>query len=353
MHIRFYIVLFLLLLLNLSFSQEKTDSLRNDIGKESSSLSLDTTSLLLEDDFEVIIPLIDSIRISVLIDRELVVDSVISDSIAIDSITVIQCKYDTLSLSDGARAVFLDSLYWMGVDSVFQVFDSMRVDPYGFDGAKFKDTLVMKLYDTVPDVNGLTRSWSMPLQRGHHVTSKFGNRHYKWHFGDDLRLSIGDSVTAVFDGVVRVAKYNYGGYGNYIIVRHHNGFETLYGHLSKRLVHVGDHVKSGDLIGWGGNTGRSSGPHLHFEVRFRGDALDPNILYDFVNDTIRYQTFELTTFHFEYIREMRRRIYHRVRSGDTLFGIAGRYHVSWRQIARLNRITTKTTLRIGQRLRIR
>jgi murein DD-endopeptidase MepM/ murein hydrolase activator NlpD len=138
-----------------------------------------------------------------------------------------------------------------------------------------------------------------------------------------------------------------------VIVRHHNGFETLYGHMSRRLVNVGDLVSAGELVGWGGNTGRSSGPHLHFEVRFKGDAIDPNIMFDFLNDTIRYQTFELSPLHFEYIREMRRRIYHRVRSGDTLFGIAGRYHVSWRQIAKLNRITTKTTLRIGQRLRIR
>ena len=127
----------------------------------------------------------------------------------------------------------------------------------------------------------------------------------------------------------------------------------LYGHLSKRLVNVGDHVSAGELVGWGGNTGRSSGPHLHFEIHYRGEPLDPAMVYDFPNDTLRYQTMELTQVYFDYIREMRKRIYYRVRSGDTLFGIANKFHVSWRQIARLNRITTRTTLRIGQRLRIR
>jgi len=321
----------------------------------SSSIGLDTSNILFEVDITVETKKVFSGTISSIIEADTLVlnDALLVPIKSEDTIILVTSKYDTVPLSTGARAVFLDSLYWMGIDSFFQSFDSMRVDPYGFDGAKFKDTLMMKLYDTVPDSAGVLRGWSMPLHRKHYVTSRFGHRRYKWHYGDDLRLAIGDSVTAVFDGVVRVAKYNYGGYGNYIIVRHHNGFETLYGHLSKRLVHVGDLVSAGELVGWGGNTGRSSGPHLHFEVRFRGDAIDPYIMFDFLNDTIRYQTFELSPLHFEYIREMRRRIYHRVRSGDTLFGIAGRYHVSWRQIARLNRITTKTTLRIGQRLRIR
>lgn len=349
---RYLILTLLSLFISVSFAQNNNGQ-DSSYSESSGSVGLDTSNILFEEEI-----VLDK-------DEEQTVPKQKQDSVkqpqnqqsevvvANDTVKVIHSKYDTLPLRASLRTVLLDSLYWMSIDSVFQVFDSMRVDPYGYDGATFKDTLYMKLYDTIPDSNGLQRDWSMPLHRKHYVTSKFGHRRYKWHYGDDLRLSIGDSVTSVFDGVVRVAKYNYGGYGNYVIVRHHNGFETLYGHLSERLVQVGDKVSAGDLIGWGGNTGRSSGPHLHFEVRFRGDAIDPKIMFDFTNDTIRYQTFELTSLHFEYIRVMRRRIYHRVRSGDTLFGIAGRYHVSWRQIARLNHITTKTTLRIGQRLRIR
>ncbi len=356
MLLRFTILSLLFLLNNVLFAQNTDDSLtvRLHDDANTSILALDTSSLLLEEDIKTgdgNFEIQGNRSVNLVSVQTKDSTSVIRNSI--EALQSVKSKYDTIPLSIGARAVILDSLYWMGVDSVFQIFDSMRVDPYGFDGSKFRDTLFIKLFDSIPDTNGITRAWSMPLQRKHYITSNFGNRGYKWHFGADLRLAIGDSVTAVFDGVVRVAKYNYGGYGNYVIVRHHNGLETLYGHLSKRLVHVGDLISAGQLVGWGGNTGRSSGPHLHFEVRFRGDALDPNIIFGFLNDTIRYQTFELTPHHFEYLREMRRRIYHRVRSGDTLFGIAGRYHVSWRQIARLNRITTKTTLRIGQRLRIR
>ena len=339
---RYISALLLSFIVSISFSQNK-DTIQPS---KEVVVQLDTSDVLFEEEIDL------GKEKDLSIQQEKKNDTLLLDSnfVVDDSI---HSKYDDLPLSIGARAIILDSLYWISIDSVFQIFDSMRIDPYGFDGAKYKDTLYMKLYDTISDSNGVHRLWSMPLHRKHYVTSKFGNRRYKWHYGDDLRLSIGDSVTAVFDGVVRIAKYNYGGYGNYVVVRHHNGFETLYGHLSERLVHVGDKVSAGDLVGWGGNTGRSSGPHLHFEVRFRGDAIDPKIMFDFENDTIRYQTFELTSLHFEYIREMRRRIYHRVRSGDTLFGIAGRYHVSWRQIAKLNHITTKTTLRIGQRLRIR
>ena len=346
-----YLVLLLLSLLSFSFFCQKKDTLKKGQNRldVADAVLLDTSVLLYEEEIvieteEVLEAIIETV---VTVNNELKQ----GDSTALQEI--IMTKYDTLPLSRGVREVLNDSAYWMSIDSFFVRFDSMRVDPYGYDGAKYEDTLCVALFDTLADSNGVKRGGAMPLKRKHYITSKFGFRRYKWHYGTDLRLSIGDSVVSCYDGIVRIAKYNYRGYGNYIIVRHHNGFETLYAHLSKRLVNVGDKVNAGQLIGLGGNTGHSSGPHLHFEVRFRGEAIDPNIMFDFANDSIRKQTFCLTPFHYEYIREMRKRIYYKVKRGDTGSGIASRYYTSWRKICRLNGIRYNSKLRIGQRLRIR
>lgn len=257
---------------------------------------------------------------------------------------------DTLNLSPLARAVIEDSLYWMGVAPWFNIFDSMSVNIYEIDGAKYKDTTQIVLYDSIQTDS--SRSWSMPLTYSH-ITSDFGHRRYRWHYGTDLKLVTGDSVLSVFDGVVRICKYNYGGYGNYVLVRHHNGLETLYGHLSKQLVKVGQLVKAGELIGLGGSTGRSSGPHLHFEVRYQGNAIDPNSLFDFASHKIKHRNWDITPKHFKYIRDAKARKYHTIRSGDTLGGIAVRYRTTITRICRLNGISRNTILRIGRRLRVR
>ena len=137
--------------------------------------------------------------------------------------------------------------------------------------------------------------FSMPLDNTSIVTSKFGYRakFKRNHNGVDLNLHVGDTVYAAFSGKVRVVNYNKGGYGNYIVIRHYNGLETIYGHLSKQLVCVDQYVKSGEPIGLGGNTGRSTGPHLHLETRFLGKAIDPLKIFDFKNQDILadYYTF--------------------------------------------------------------
>lgn len=258
---------------------------------------------------------------------------------------------DTSEFTPFVRKLLENTAYWIGIDSFFVVFDSMTVNPYDYDAVDYKDSLSVLLCDTLSN-DSSTIGWSMPIDRCH-VTSKFGSRWYRWHYGTDLRVSIGDSVYAAFDGVVRISKNNPGGYGLYVLVRHHNGLETLYGHLSKRLVAVGEEVKAGQCIGLAGNTGRSTAPHLHFEMRYRGNALDPESLYDFNNDTIRSLVYELTPEQFDYIREMRKAVHHRIRSGDTLSGIARRYRVSVRHICRLNGISPQTVLRIGRVLRVR
>lgn len=119
------------------------------------------------------------------------------------------------------------------------------------------------------------------------VTSGYGYRPRfgRMHKGVDLNLKMNEPVVAAFEGKVRVVNYEAKGYGNYVIIRHPNGLETVYGHLNKHLVKEGQTVKAGETIGLGGSTGRSTGPHLHFETRFMGYAINPAAIFDFANHT--------------------------------------------------------------------
>jgi murein DD-endopeptidase MepM/ murein hydrolase activator NlpD len=260
---------------------------------------------------------------------------------------------DTSSVDDGELSVVevseqlkIDSI-WVTIAEYYAIWDSRSVNPYKIDGAQFKDTLRIALYDTLAGFN-----WSMPLVRTP-ITSDFGMRHSRWHYGTDLKLQIGDPVMACFDGIVRIARYDRNGYGNYVMVRHYNGVETLYGHLSEVNVEVGQLVKAGQIIGLGGNTGRSTGPHLHFEVRYEGNAIDPEEMYNFIEYKLKDRFFVLDPSKFEYLRVARQVFYHKVRPGDNLGIISRKYKVSITTICRLNGITTRTPLKVGRRLRIR
>lgn len=118
------------------------------------------------------------------------------------------------------------------------------------------------------------------------VTSKFGYRWHRQHQGLDIKVYVGDTIRAAFDGKIRVVKFDGNGYGHYVVIRHPNGLETLYGHMSRTLVQPDQIVKAGQVIGLGGNTGRSTGSHLHFETRLAGKAIDPALLFDFPNQDI-------------------------------------------------------------------
>lgn len=113
------------------------------------------------------------------------------------------------------------------------------------------------------------------------VTSEFGNRRdpftgeRRGHTGMDLAVPIGTPVRAALPGVVTVSKYNAGGYGYYVMINHGDGLSTLYGHCSQLLARVGQTVEAGDVIALSGSTGRSTGPHLHFEVRINGERTNP------------------------------------------------------------------------------
>lgn len=213
------------------------------------------------------------------------------------------------------------------------------------------------------------------------VYSKFGYRHRRRHQGCDLPLKTGDPVRAAFDGMVRVSNYTKG-YGNLVIIRHANGLETFYGHLSKRNVNEGDWVSSGDIIGLGGSTGRSTGPHLHFETRYQGYAFDPEWLIEFETGTLRSGVFTLKKKYLspnsKYIPESEdeeeeillaedadreaaakkaaaeaAKQYHTIKSGDTLGALARKYHTTVRQLCAWNGIKETTILRLGQKLRVK
>ena len=260
---------------------------------------------------------------------------------------------DTSSLDEGELSVVevseqmkMDSI-WVTIAEYYAIWDSKSINPYKIDGAKFSDTLDMDLYDSLGGFG-----WSMPMYTCA-VTSQFGMRHYRWHYGTDLKLQIGDPVLAAFDGIVRISHYDAGGYGNYVVLRHYNGLETLYGHMSEVKVEIGQLVKAGQTIGLGGNTGRSTGPHLHFEVRYEGNAFDPEDVFDFETHTLLNKIFTLTPVQFEYLRVARQIFYHKVRSGENLGSISRKYRVSISTLCRLNGISTRTILRVGRKLRIR
>jgi murein DD-endopeptidase MepM/ murein hydrolase activator NlpD len=244
-----------------------------------------------------------------------------------------------------SEQLMIDSV-WVTIREYYSIWSTSDVNPYDMDGEKFQDTVRLPLIFENPELD-----WCMPLEKMF-VTSPFGLRRWKWHYGDDIRLNTGDSVHVAFDGIVRMSRYDRYGYGYYVLVRHYNGLETLYGHLSKRLVKPGDIIKAGDVLGLGGSTGRSTGPHLHFEVRYQGNAIAPTDVFDFDALTLKEEELEITASTFEYLKEARKIRYHRVRSGDTLSHIGRRYGVSVSKLCRLNGISRNSVLRIGQRLRI-
>ena len=190
------------------------------------------------------------------------------------------------------------------------------------------------------------------------ITSPFGPRWRRMHNGLDLKVYIGDTIVAAFDGKVRIVKYERRGYGKYVVIRHDNGLETVYGHLSKQLVEENQLVKAGEVIGLGGNTGRSTGSHLHFETRFLGIAINPIYMFDFPKQDIVADTYTFRKAkgvkragsHDTQVADGTIR-YHKVKSGDTLSRIAKLRGVSVSTLCKLNRIKPTTTLRIGQVLR--
>ena len=176
-----------------------------------------------------------------------------------------------------------------GFQQVTGVFDEYwnetQSNPYGMEQKDLPEQWSIWLVDSLDQFH-------CPFQGTIHPRGKFGVRRGRRHQGVDIPLKTGDPIYATFTGKVRMSKY-LGAYGNIIVIRHDNGIETFYAHLSKRNVEVGDWVNAGDVIGLGGSTGRSTGPHLHFETRYSGFAFDPQWLIDFENGLLRHRLFVL------------------------------------------------------------
>ncbi|MDI1353425.1 MAG: peptidoglycan DD-metalloendopeptidase family protein [bacterium] len=249
---------------------------------------------------------------------------------------------------------------------LYTSWDTDVAHPYKFNEAFKEDSVVIEL--TGPTDNCFVMPFRGPL------TSLFGWRKYRPHYGTDINLETGDTVVSSFDGMVRVAK-PFHGYGNCVIVRHKNGLETVYAHLSKILVQSGDVVAAGSILGLGGNTGRSYGSHLHFEIRYLGQALDTQDFIDYEKGDLKSSTFtlrkadvenkyDLRALHTRYksdmgmVRGKNGKYYipkgttYRVKNGDTLGAIARKSKTTIKSLCIKNHIRPTTTLRIGQRLKI-
>jgi murein DD-endopeptidase MepM/ murein hydrolase activator NlpD len=221
------------------------------------------------------------------------------------------------------------------------------------------------------------------------ITSNFGRRWGRLHKGLDIKVYVGDTIRAAFSGKVRIVRYQSRGYGKYIVIRHYNGLETIYGHLSKQLVVENQDVRAGEVIGLGGNTGRSTGSHLHFETRLCGVALNPALMFDFRAQDVTgdYYVFNKDTYEAEAAEATRLRgvignghytaedvrgsgiaksdnnrentmavildepSYHKVVKGETLYSIAEKRGVSVDELCKLNHLSKKSKIRPGMILR--
>ncbi|MFI5164007.1 MAG: peptidoglycan DD-metalloendopeptidase family protein [Bacteroidia bacterium] len=187
------------------------------------------------------------------------------------------------------------------------------------------------------------------------LSSPFGWRYKRYHKGIDIQLRKGDTVTCAFDGMVRFAQKK-GGYGNVVIVRHYNGLETVYAHLSKIKVKEGQVIGAGDLIGLAGSTGHSTGPHLHFEVRFMGAPVDPQYFVSLDYGNLLFNTVVFTKNKSGLLAAFYPETeFHVVKKGETLAEIATHYGTSIPLLREMNGIAPKKYIRLkqGQTLRVR
>ena len=226
--------------------------------------------------------------------------------------------------------------------------DTINVNPFKTAPITFPDTYSINC-----------QTFSLPVDNEIKITSKYGIRRRRMHTGTDLKLYVGDTVLAAFEGKVRIKSYERRGYGYYLVLRHPNGLETVYGHLSKFLVKENQIVRSGEPIGLGGSTGKSTGSHLHFETRFLGRAINPEEIIDFENG-VPYK--DEYVFHNIKVNGKNTNMYstsadavavHRVKKGETLGLIARKYGTTVDELCKLNGISKTSTLSIGQSIRFR
>lgn len=262
---------------------------------------------------------------------------------------IIESQNDSIDLSNN----FYDLYTFLGIshpsDVLYTSWNTSKIKYIDTSGVIMFDSVMLELADISTE-----RNYCHPIKSP--VTSRFGYRWRRFHYGIDLDLNTGDTLRCAFDGQVRVTTYD-PGYGYVIVVRHDNGLETVYAHLSKFLVDTNQLIKAGDPIALGGNSGRSTGSHLHFELRYLGIALNPESIIDFENFCLLKETIYLTEKNRQYLERMKNQKesnskYYTVRSGDTLGKIAAKNHTSIKNLCRLNGIRESKVLRPGQKLRV-
>ena len=267
---------------------------------------------------------------------------------------------------DGTWQYYKTPEYQKVTDVFDECWSNTGANPYGIDLADVPSQWSIWCVDSLDQ-------YHCPYQGDVYHRGKCGMRRGRRHQGVDLPLNTGEPIYATFTGKVRVSKY-WGAYGNIVIIRHENGIETFYAHLSQRLVEANDWVNAGDVIGYGGSTGRSTGPHLHFETRYKGYAFDPQWLIDFKTGQLRHRLFVLKKKYFDIYsnyeqdfddeakneeedkkedaeREAMR--WYTIKSGDTLGRIAINHGTTVSALCRLNGIKSTTTLKIGRKIRVR
>lgn len=258
----------------------------------------------------------------------------------------------------------VDSLLAFPSNDLYSSWDTTVIHPYSFAESFKQDSAIVHL--TEPTDCGFV------LPFNGNVTSEFGWRKRRPHYGTDIDLETGDTVMAAFDGMVRIAKLNRS-YGNVVIIRHKNGLETVYAHLSKILVEAGQMLEAGQIIGLGGNTGHSFGAHLHFEMRYLGQAIDAEDFIDFATGTLKKNEclitkadvetkYDLRALHSRQKKDLNlarvtgsKSKYGKtitVKKGDTLGRIAQRNHTTIKAICKKNGIKQTKVLRLGQKLKV-
>lgn len=251
--------------------------------------------------------------------------------------------------------------------NLYPVWDTKRIHAYEQDINQINDTTMIVLQDG-------NDCYFHPPCFGY-VTSSFGyrkmrRRRGRMHFGTDVKLYTGDPVYSAFDGIVRIAQYS-SSYGYVVVVRHYNGLETIYAHFSKLLTKPGMTVRAGDPIGLGGNTGRSYGSHLHFEVRFKGMPFDATKIIDFDKGQLVNDTINIDKNYFDHLKNTKYSQgrskgkkgkkatsskgakYYTVRRGDTLSSIAVKSGTTITRLCQLNGLKRNSIIRAGQRLRLK
>jgi murein DD-endopeptidase MepM/ murein hydrolase activator NlpD len=267
----------------------------------------------------------------------------------VTSANIISNELAIAGLEESGRFIVAENRMFPADELYDSNWDTVHVNPFTNTKMDFPDTY---------NINCV--SFIMPIDRETiRITSKYGPRRRRMHRGIDLGLQVGDTVRAAFDGKVRIKSYERRGYGYYLVLRHPNGLETVYGHLSKFLVQGNQIVRAGEAIALGGSTGRSSGAHLHFETRFLGKDVNPAEIIDFENKTPYKDEY---VFHNIKINGKKSNIYstsanalaiHKVKKGETLSHIARKYGTSVAELCHLNGITQTSKLSIGQAIQFR